>query len=106
MKEYGINVTKPVLAGSKEDAIDAARRMGYPVVMKIVSPQITHKSDIGGVKVGLKSDADVKKAYKDIMKAAEENAPGAVIDGVSVQKMAGKGLELVIGMSKECISAP
>jgi len=106
MKEYGINVTKPVLAGSKEDAIDAARRMGYPVVMKIVSPQITHKSDIGGVKVGLKSDADVKKAYKDIMKAAEENAPGAVIDGVSVQKMAGKGLELVIGMSKESQFGP
>ncbi|MBN1626096.1 MAG: acetate--CoA ligase family protein [Deltaproteobacteria bacterium] len=101
MKEYGIKVTKPVLAKSKDDAIDAARRIGFPVVMKIVSPQITHKSDIGGVRVGLKSEADIKKAYKEIMKAAKDNAPGAVIEGISVQKMTEKGLELVIGMSKD-----
>jgi acyl-CoA synthetase (NDP forming) len=101
MKEYGINVTEPVLTGSKEEAVSTAGRIGYPVVMKIVSPQITHKSDIGGVKIGLKTDDDVAKAFEEIMAAAVEKAPGAAIDGVSVQKMAAKGLELVIGMIKD-----
>jgi acetate---CoA ligase (ADP-forming) len=101
MKEYGINVTEPVLARSKEEAINAAHKMKYPVVMKIISPQITHKSDIGGVKIGLKTDDDIALAYDDIMTAAREKAPDALIHGISVQKMADKGLELVIGMIKD-----
>lgn len=101
MKEYGIDVTEPVLAKSHQEAVEVANRIGYPVVMKIVSPQITHKSDIGGVRIGLKNEDDVKKAYEDIIMAAKDKVPDAVIEGISVQKMAGKGLELVIGMSKD-----
>jgi acyl-CoA synthetase (NDP forming) len=101
MKEYGIDVTEPVLARSGKEAIKAAASMGYPVVMKIVSPQITHKSDIGGVKVGLKDKNDAAKAYKEILAAVKEKATGAIIEGVSIQRMAAPGIELVIGMTKD-----
>jgi acetate---CoA ligase (ADP-forming) len=106
MKEYGINVTEPTLARSAQEATEVAHRIGYPVVMKIVSPQITHKSDIGGVKVGLRSKDDVAMAYENILKAAREKAPNAVIEGISVQKMADPGLELVIGMTRDSQFGP
>ena len=101
MKEYGINVTEPVLTQSKEAAVAAAEKIGYPVVMKIASPQITHKSDIGGVRVGLANPDDVSRAYTEITAAAAEKAPEAVVEGVAVQKMAPTGLELVVGMSRD-----
>jgi acyl-CoA synthetase (NDP forming) len=101
MKEYGIDVTEPILAGSGKEAIKAAVSIGYPVVMKIVSPQITHKSDIGGVKVGLKDKDSVLKAYKEILAAVKEKAADAIIEGVSIQRMAASGPELVIGMTKD-----
>ena len=69
--------------------------------MKVVSPQITHKSDIGGVKLKLGNKAQVGSAYGEIMAAANKKAPKASIEGVSVQKMAASGLELVIGMTKD-----
>jgi acyl-CoA synthetase (NDP forming) len=101
LKAYSINLTEPVLTLSPEAAIAAAKKIGFPVAMKIVSPQITHKSDIGGVKIGLSSPDDVSRAFAAIMAAAAENAPEAVIEGVSVQKMASSGLELVVGVSKD-----
>ena len=101
IKEYGVNVTEPVLTQSKEAAVAAAEKIGYPVVMKIVSPQITHKSDVGGVRVGLANPDDVSRAYTEITAAAAEKAPEAVVEGVAVQKMAPSGLELVVGMSKD-----
>lgn len=101
MKEYGIDVTEPVLTQSKEAAVAAADKIGYPVVMKIVSPQITHKSDIGGVKVGLKTPEEVAEGYTAITAAAAQKAPGAVVEGVAVQKMAAPGVELVLGMNKD-----
>ncbi len=101
LKEYGVNATEPILTQSKQAAEAAAEEMGYPVVMKIISPQITHKSDIGGVRVGLANREDVSQAYDEIAKAAEEKAPLAFVEGISVQKMAPPGLELVVGMSKD-----
>ncbi|MBN2318124.1 MAG: acetate--CoA ligase family protein [Acidobacteria bacterium] len=101
LKSAGIKVTLPVLAASKKEAVAAADRMGYPVAMKIVSPQITHKSDIGGVKLKLQNKADIGKAYDEIMAAVRKKAAKARIDGVSIQKMAQPGLELVIGMTRD-----
>jgi acetate---CoA ligase (ADP-forming) len=101
MMEYGINVTEPVLTQSAQAAIAAAEQIGFPVVMKIASPQITHKSDIGGVRVGLNNQNDVSHAYAEIMAAAAKNAPGAAIEGITVQKMAPSGLELVVGVSRD-----
>lgn len=101
LKSAGIKVTMPVLAASKKEAVAFAEKMGYPVAMKIVSPQITHKSDIGGVKLKLRNRADVGKAFDEIMAAVRKKAAGARIDGVSIQKMAAPGLELVIGMTRD-----
>jgi acyl-CoA synthetase (NDP forming) len=101
LKSAGLKVTLPVPAASKKAAIAAAEKLGYPVAMKIVSPQITHKSDIGGVKLKLQNRAQVGTAYDEIMAAVKKKAAKAVIEGVSIQKMAEPGLELVIGMNKD-----
>ena len=101
LKSAGIKVTVPVLAASKKEAIAAAGKMGYPVAMKIVSPQITHKSDIGGVKLKLQNKGQVGTAYDEIMAVVRKKAAKAHIDGVSIQKMAAPGLELVIGMIRD-----
>jgi acetyltransferase len=101
LKAVGIKATMPVVTKSKKEAIAAAEKLGYPVVMKIVSPQIIHKSDIGGVKLKLQNKAHVGTAYDEIMAAVKKKAPKASIDGISVQKMAAAGLELVIGMTKD-----
>jgi acetate---CoA ligase (ADP-forming) len=98
---YGIDVTEPVLAQSKEAAVTASAEVGYPVVMKIASPQITHKSDVGGVRIGLQRSADVSRAYDEMMAAVAKSAPHAAIDGVTIQRMAAPGVELVVGMNRD-----
>jgi acetyltransferase len=101
MAAYGIAVTEPILTLSKEDAASAAEKIGFPVVAKIVSSRITHKSDSGGVRLGLTSKDQVAQAYMEIMDIAATRAPQAVIDGIAIQKMAPSGVELVIGMHKD-----
>ena len=101
LKGVGLKVTLPVLTASRKEAVAAAEKIGYPVALKIVSPQITHKSDIGGVKLKLQNKAQVGAAYDAIINAVRKKAAKAVIEGVSVQKMAEPGLELVIGMTKD-----
>lgn len=100
-KQYGIESTEPVLCKTAEEAVSTAEALGYPVVMKIISPEITHKSDIGAVRLNLKNKGDVKKAFDEIMTVSKEKVPGAALDGVSVQNMAKPGVELVIGMTKD-----
>ena len=101
LKRAGINVVETKFSVSKNDAIAISKVLGFPVVMKIVSPQITHKSDIGGVKLGLKSSAHIKMAYDEITNAVRQKFPEAVIDGISVQKMARPGVEVIIGMTRD-----
>jgi acyl-CoA synthetase (NDP forming) len=101
LKAAGLKVTLPVLAASRKEAVAVAEKLGYPVVMKIVSPQITHKSDIGGVKLKLQNKAQVGAAFDEIMDAVRKRAPDASVEGVSIQKMADPGLELVIGMTRD-----
>jgi acetate---CoA ligase (ADP-forming) subunit beta len=101
LSEAGIGVVDTKLANSEKAAVSIADEMGYPVVLKISSPDITHKSDIGGVRVGLKNQEDVIKAYGDIIAAAKARYPEAVIEGVSVQQMARPGTEIIIGMTKD-----
>lgn len=101
LKEIGIKTTEIELAASENEAITISQKMGFPVVLKIASPDISHKSDAGGVKVGLKTKEDVSKAYKDIMTSVKQKCPGAKIEGVSVQNMAKPGTEVIIGMTKD-----
>ena len=97
----GIRVAEATLAASAEEAVKAAAKAGFPVVLKIVSPDVTHKSDVGGVKIGLEDAAAVGAAYDDIIAAVKERQPKARIEGVAVQAMARPGTEVIVGMSKD-----
>lgn len=91
LSEAGIPIVETKLAASKEEAIVISKRLGFPVALKIVSPDIAHKSDVGGVKLGLKTSKQVKEAYDEIISSVQHQCPKAIIDGVSVQKMARPG---------------
>jgi len=101
-----IGVVEARLATTKKQAVALAREIGFPVVLKIVSPQIIHKSDIGGVKLGLENPAQVGRAYDAIMASVSEREPKARIEGIAVQKMARPGAEVIIGMSKDVQFGP
>jgi len=103
MRAYGFNVPSGQLAKDAKEAGTITEKMGYPVVMKISSPDILHKSDAGGVKVGLKSRAEVEEGFDSMMKTVKERKPGAKIDGVLLEKMIGgkDEQEVLIGMSKD-----
>jgi acyl-CoA synthetase (NDP forming) len=106
LKEAGIAVVETRLATSKEKAMALSEKLGFPVVMKIASVDVVHKSDAGGVKLGLKTTAQVGKAYDEIMKSIKKAFPHARIQGVSVQTMAKQGAEVIIGMSKDAQFGP
>lgn len=101
LRKAGMPVIDTRLARTGREAVSLAREMGFPVAMKIISPDIVHKTDAGGVKLGLANAAQVEKAYHDIMSSVRQKAPQAQIEGVSVQKMARPGIELIIGMNKD-----
>jgi len=106
IKEAGIPVAEAKLAQTKTEAISLSKKMGFPVVLKIVSPDVIHKSDSGGVELGLASVAQVGKAYSKILSAIKKHYPKAKIQGVSVQKMARPGVEVIIGMTKDAQFGP
>jgi acyl-CoA synthetase (NDP forming) len=101
IEQAGISVVDTKLATSKEEAISISRKFGFPVVLKIASPDIVHKTDVGGVKLGLETAKQVGKAYEDILQAVRQKHPQARIQGVAVQRMARPGVEVIIGMSKD-----
>lgn len=106
IKQAGISVSQTKLAASKDKAISISKEFGFPVVLKIASPDVVHKSDAGGVKLGLRTSRQVGKAYDDILAAIQQKYPQAVIQGVSVQKMVRPGVEVIIGMSKDAQFGP
>jgi len=106
LRQAGIRVIDTRLALSREEASSISKQFGFPVVLKIASPDIVHKSDAGGVKLGLKTTKQVGKAYDDILQTIRQRHPQAMIQGVSVQKMARPGVEVIIGMSKDAQFGP
>jgi acetate---CoA ligase (ADP-forming) len=94
---YGLLVTETSLSKTEDEAVELARRIGYPVVMKIVSPDILHKSDAGGVKVNLKDEAAVRDAFRTILSNSRKYKADANIHGVAVQEMAPWGTEVILG---------
>jgi acetyltransferase len=102
---YEIPVTKPLFARTSEDAVVLSKQIGYPVVMKIHSPQITHKTEVGGVVLNLASDEAVTNAFAKMVARAKEKRPDATILGVTVQKMVAipNAFELIVGMKKDPI---
>jgi acyl-CoA synthetase (NDP forming) len=101
LKKAGIPVVEAKLARSKKEAISMGKEMGFPVVLKISSPDVVHKSDSGGVKLGLANATQVGKAYSEIISSVKQAYPEAQIEGVSVQPMAPSGVEVIVGMSKD-----
>ncbi len=106
LKNYGIPVTRERLAKNEVEALSIAEKIGYPVALKIMSPQLLHKSDIGGVILDVGSDEELRSAYRKIIKNAESSRPDAFIEGVLVQEMLGKGLEVIVGVKNDPIFGP
>lgn len=106
LKCYGFEVLPTHLARDGKEACDIADMIEFPVVMKIVSPQIIHKSDVGGVKVGLHNKDEVKKAYHSIIGNVKNYNPEAEITGVLVQKMAPEGQEVIMGANRYPVFGP
>ncbi|MCP3931149.1 MAG: CoA-binding protein, partial [Bacteroidetes bacterium] len=98
---YGFNTLQMELAKNKKQAVKIAETIGFPVVMKIVSNDILHKSDAGGVIVGLESKKEVGAAFGKIMDKAHDYDPDAILEGVLVQKMVPQGREVILGVSRD-----
>lgn len=106
LKAYGIPVTREELATTPEEAALAATRLGFPVVMKIDSPDILHKTDAGGVRLGIRSPEEAKQAFTEIVTNARNYKPDANIRGVLVQEMLTGATEVIVGMSRDPVFGP
>ena len=103
---YGIRVTREFLAVDADDAMRLARSIGLPVVMKIQSSDIPHKTEAGGVRVGVPDDSAVATAFAEIVASARAYSPQAAIDGVLVQEMVSGGTELIVGIVNDPVFGP
>jgi acetyl coenzyme A synthetase (ADP forming)-like protein len=103
---YGLPVAKTFLAKTEDEAVAHAKKLGFPVVMKVVSPDILHKSDAGGVKVNIKDEAGVREWYKTILKNAKNYKADANIDGIAIQEMAPIGTEVIMGSVNDATFGP
>ncbi len=101
LKAYDIPVVDSRIAKTLPEAIKAAEDMGYPVVMKILSPDISHKTDVGGIRLNLEHADDVERAYNSMMSDVRHYMPDAAVTGVQLQKMIGGGKEVIIGMDRD-----
>jgi len=99
--DYGIPVTKFELAKNEAQAVKLAEKIGFPIVLKIVSPDIVHKSDVGGVVVNLRDAKGVREAYQQIMKSIKKHNAKAEIVGILVQEMAPSSTEVIVGAVKD-----
>lgn len=98
---YGIPVPRGGLAHTPEEAVRLADEIGFPVVLKVVSPHLAHKSDVGGVKLRIKSAGDVRRAYAEILESIHLRVPNATIEGIAVWQTAPPGLEAIVGLSTD-----
>lgn len=103
---YGLPVTETYLAKSEEEAVTMAKEIGFPIVMKIVSPEILHKSDAGGVKVNIKDEASCREAYQTILENAKAYNADANIHGIAIQEMAPWGTEVILGSVNDSTFGP
>jgi acetyl coenzyme A synthetase (ADP forming)-like protein len=101
LETYGFRQPQGLFARTSEEAVAAAKRIGYPVVMKIMSPQVVHKSDIGGVRKNLNNKKDVENAFFEITTHVRNIMPAATIYGVLIQEMIPPGKEVIIGITKD-----
>ena len=106
IEQWGVPTVTERLATSEDEAVDAAREIGYPVVVKVNSPDILHKTEAGALRVGLHSDDAVRAAYRDVVSNAESYSPGARIDGVLVGEMVRDATEVIVGVTYDSQLGP
>ena len=106
LAEYGIGVTAEALATRPENAASLAAVIGFPVVMKIMSPDIPHKTEAGGVRIGVADGEQAKAVYDELVANARRFAPQARIDGVLVQEMVAGGTEVILGVNNDPLFGP
>jgi acetyltransferase len=106
LAEFGIPIVPTVLTRSAAEAAAAAERIGFPVVLKVESAQITHKSDVGGVALKLSNASEVRDAYVRIQTEVNHRAASATIDGIVVQRMASEGIEMILGIKRDPLFGP
>ena len=94
---YGIPVAEWATASSLEDAVEAAERLGYPLVLKVLSSHISHKSDVGGIALGIEDEEGLKRACEEMLNRIQEKAPGVPLEGFLLQKMVAGGREVIVG---------
>jgi acetyl-CoA synthetase (ADP-forming) len=99
--DYGIPIARYELATNKDEAVCYAQKIGFPIVLKIVSPDIIHKSEVGGVRVNLKDEEEVQGAYGDIISSVKKHADKARIIGMLIQEMAPPSTEVIVGSTKD-----
>ncbi|MDX9999908.1 MAG: acetate--CoA ligase family protein [Polyangia bacterium] len=106
LRAYGIPVIQSALVQTEAEAVEIASALGAPVTLKVVSADISHKSDIGGVQLNLRTEGGVRQGWSDMMALIAKHAPGAKVHGVLVQPMAGPGFELIVGGRQDATFGP
>ncbi|MHB1296483.1 MAG: acetate--CoA ligase alpha subunit [Anaerolineae bacterium] len=101
LQAYGITIPRSTVSATKEEAVAFCQKIGYPVVMKIASPDILHKSDVGGIIVGVKSDDEARKSFDLLIERAKAHKPDATIWGAQIQEMVTGAREVIIGMNRD-----
>jgi acetyl coenzyme A synthetase (ADP forming)-like protein len=101
LKTYGIPVADARLVTTVDDAVRAAADVGYPVVLKVVSAEVIHKTDVGGVRTGIASERELRQAYDEILTSVRAAAPAAHIDGMMVQRMMRGACETIVGVTRD-----
>jgi acetyltransferase len=106
LKVYGISTTREELAASPREAVEIAESLGYPVALKIASPDLAHKTEVGGVKLNLQSATEVEAAYTELMTKVAGLQPGVSLQGILVQEMLTEGVELIVGLNRDAVFGP
>ncbi len=101
LNQIGIPAVETKLARTQKEALSICKKIGFPVVLKISTPDIIHKTDSGGVKLSINSNKEVIKAFKEILEQVKQKSPDATIQGISVQRMLPQTLEVIVGVTKD-----
>lgn len=101
LEKYGIAVANSEIATTRDAVIDSSDRIGYPLVLKVISSDISHKTDVGGVRTGIRDKGESGVVYDDMMHRISRYMPEARVDGVLIQKMLGGGREVILGMNRD-----
>jgi acyl-CoA synthetase (NDP forming) len=106
LRAFGIPLVESVAAATSEAAVAAAEQIGHPVVLKIDSPDLAHKTDVGGVRLGCADSAAVRRGFAEMVAEVRRRAPAARIEGVLVQPMVADGLEMIVGVKSDPLVGP